>query len=82
MPLNKFWDWWDKISIKHFLFLIIASLSVLTIGIVGKVWIMPQLELASYWYSTVNTFHWCFIGVGIGLALISAIALIAILDIV
>jgi len=81
MPLNKLWEFWDNISIKHFLFLIVTSLSVLTIGIVGKVWIMPLLELDTYW-AAVNTFHWSFIGVGIFLALLSAVALFAILDVV
>jgi hypothetical protein len=81
MPLNKFWDFWDSIKIKHFLFLIVTSLSILTIGIVGKVWIMPQLQLETF-YAPVNAFHWSFIGVGILFALVSGIALFAILDVV
>ncbi len=81
MPLNKFWEFWDSIKIKHFLFLIITSLSILTIGIVGKFVIMPQLQLETY-YAAVNAFHWSFIGVGIFFALLSAVALFAILDVV
>lgn len=65
--------------------MIVTSLSVLTIGIVGKVWIMPELteltDLPTYW-TAVNTFHWCFIGVGIALVVASAVVLFAVLDIV
>lgn len=81
MPLNKFWDFWDNIQIKHFLFLIVTSLSVLVVGIVGKLVVVDLLVLGEYTL-VVNAFHWCFIGVGIFLALLSIGALFAILDIV
>ena len=79
--MPKFWDWWDGIKIKHFMYLIATSLSILMIGIVGKIVIMPLLDLNT-WYSVINAFHWSFIGVGIFFFLLSAIALFAILDVV
>jgi hypothetical protein len=63
------------------MYLIVTSLSILMIGIVGKIVIMPLLELNT-WYSVVNAFHWSFIGVGIFFFLLSAVALFAILDVV
>lgn len=60
----------------------VTSLSLLVIGIVGKIVIVDELMLSGIYLTAVNTFHWCFIGVGIVFALLSIGTLFAILDIV
>jgi len=82
MPLNKFWEFIDKIQIKHFLFLAVTCASVTGIGIWGWFSLVDDLLLTGVYHQAVVIFHIFLFSAG-GLFFILAIfALLVILDVV